>query len=139
MFGTDLDGDRFTAALDDGTARAAFEEDLARTREAGVRAFPTYRVVGPGANGWAPGSTSFDELGTALTSVAPSVERSSPPPMRRFVAEYDPVATREVAEVYELNDGKARQALQSFVDEGALRRERRGNGSFWHANEGGKD
>lgn len=131
-----LDVTEFTAALDDGTARAAFEDDLARTREAEVRAFPTYHVVGPAGDRRAPGFKSFEELATALSEVAPSLERTSPPPISRFVAEYGPVATREIAEVYQLDDGKARQALESLADDGTLRRERRGNGTFWHATHG---
>lgn len=134
-----LDVDEFTTALDDGTAQAAFEDDLSRTREAGVRAFPTYHIDGPVGERRASGFTSFDELAAALLSVAPTVKQSSPPPMQHFIAEYGPVATREVAEVYELDDGKARQVLESLVDDGTVRREVRGNGFFWYPNHGGDD
>lgn len=132
-----LDVDDFTASLDNGNAQAAFEDDLSRTRDAGVRAFPTYYIEGPAGEQRASGFTSFDELLAALTAVDPSLEQSSPPPMRQFIAEYEPVATREVAEVYELDDGKARQVLESLADDGAIRREQRGNGFFWHSNNGG--
>jgi len=134
-----LDVDEFTTALDDGTAQAAFEDDLSRTRDAGVRAFPTYHIRGPGGERRAAGFRSFEELTTALRAVDPSLEQSSPPPMRRFVAEYGPVATREVAAVYELDAGKARQVLASLVDDGTVRRESRGNGFFWRSNDGGGD
>ncbi|WP_255150192.1 DsbA family oxidoreductase [Halorarius halobius] len=133
-----LDVEAFTAALDDGTASAAFEADLRRTREAGVRAFPTYDVRGPDGERRLSGFTAFDQLVAALDAVAPSVEQSSPPPVRRFVREYGPVATREVGEVYQLDDGKTRQVLESLVEEGALRRERRGNGVFWDSAYGGE-
>lgn len=134
-----LDVDAFTTALDNGTARAAFEDDLSRTRDAGVRSFPTYHIDGPTGERRASGFTSFEELLAALRSVDSTLERSSPPPMRRFIAEYGPVATPEVAEVYELDDGKARQALESLVDDGTIRRESRGNGFFWHSNDGGEN
>jgi predicted DsbA family dithiol-disulfide isomerase len=132
-----LDVDAFTAALDDGSAREAFEADLDRTREAGVPAFPTYDVLGPAGERRLTGFKGFDALADALTDVAPGLERSSPPPMRTFIERYGPVATREVAEVYQLDDGKARQVLQSLGDEGFVRREARGNGAFWHAAVGG--
>jgi predicted DsbA family dithiol-disulfide isomerase len=132
-----LDADAFEAALDDGTAQAGFEADLDRTREAGVRAFPTYHVTGPAGERRLDGYQSFADLTAALDAVATSLERTSPPPVASFVAEYGPVATREVTEVYDLASGKARQTLQSLVDEGRLRRERRGTGFFWHA--GGAD
>lgn len=134
-----LDVEAFTAALEDGTAEEAFESDLERTREAGVRAFPTYHIEGPNGDRRLSGFRSFDELVAELNTVAPSLERTSPPPMRRFIEEYGPVATREIAEVYELEGGKARQAIQSLVDEGVVRRERRGNGSFWRATTGGEN
>jgi predicted DsbA family dithiol-disulfide isomerase len=134
-----LDVDDFTAALDDGTARAAFEDDLSRTRDAGVRAFPTYHVRGPSGSRRASGFASFDDLAAGLRSVAPSLEPSSPPPVRRFVAAYGPVATREVAEVYGLDDDHARQVLGSLADDGTLVRERRGTGLFWRTTDGGDD
>jgi hypothetical protein len=63
--------------------------------------------------------------------VAPHwLEAPSPPPVRRFVAEHGSVATREVAEVYGLDPGRARRTLESLVDDGHVRRERRGNGYF---------
>jgi len=127
-----LDVDRFRSALADGTARAGFEDDLSHTRESDVRAFPTYRIAGPGGERTAAGYQSFDDLATALSEVAPGLEQSSPPPVRQFVADYGPVATQEVAEVYDLARGKAEQTLQSLADDGVLRRERRGNGLFWH-------
>jgi putative protein-disulfide isomerase len=134
-----LDVDAFTAALDDGTARAAFEDDLERTRDAGVRAFPTYRLVGPAGEREAAGFTPYEELAEALLEVAPSLEPTSPPPVREFVDEYGPVATREVAEVYQHDLGKARQVLHSLVEAGAVSEDARGNGSFWTTRGRGDD
>ena len=42
-----LDVDLLVDAIEDGTARGAFEADLTRARAAGVRAFPSYRITGP--------------------------------------------------------------------------------------------
>lgn len=134
-----LDVEDFTAAPDDGTAQEAFEDDLSRTRGAGVRAFPTYHIDGPTGEPRASGFKEFDEFVAALMAVSTSLEQSSPPPMQQFVAEYGPVATREVAEVYELNECKAGQALQSLVDGETMRREPRSNGLFWHTDEGGNN
>ncbi|MBX0286850.1 DsbA family protein [Halomicroarcula sp. F28] len=126
-----LDVAAFERALEDGTAREQFETDLARTREAGVRAFPTYRVSGPEGERVAAGFQSYDQLQAALGEVAPELDRSAPPSVRAFVREFGPVATQEVAESCELDRGKARQVLQSLHGEGALRRDSRGNGVFW--------
>ena len=134
-----LDVQAFTTALDDGSARREFEADLSETRDAGVRAFPTYRIEGPEGERQVAGFQSFERLVDELTAVAPSLEASPAPPIREFVAEYGSVATREVAEVYDLSSGKARQMLESLVDDGHVRRERRGNGYFWHSTRGGEN
>lgn len=131
-----LDVDEFVTALDDGSARSEFEDDLSRTRAAGVRAFPTYHIVGPNGERQAAGFRSFDDLESDLAAVAPMIEQSSPPPIDQFVDKYGPVATREIAEVYEMGHGKARQTLESLADDGALDRESRGNGLFWNTQGG---
>jgi len=131
-----LDVAAFERALDDGTAREGFEADLARTRAAGVRAFPTYHVAGPDGEHRAAGFQSFAQLTDALETVAPSLDRSDPPSVREFLTDFGPVATQEVVETYGFQRGKARQVLQSLVDEGAASREPRGNGVFWDAGGG---
>jgi len=132
-----LNLDEFTTALDNGTAQAAFEQDLSRTRQAGVRAFPTYHIEGPAGEKQLSGFQSFEELAAVLKTVDPTLEQSSAPPVPQFIAEYEPVATQEVAEVYEFAHGKAQQVLGSFVDDESVRREARGNGFFWYSNNGG--
>jgi predicted DsbA family dithiol-disulfide isomerase len=128
-----LDVEEFEKSLDNGTARSEFQGDLSRTRDAGVRAFPTYLVKGPAGERQLSGFQSFDGLMTALSAVAPELEQSSPPSITQFVEEYGPVATQEVAEVYEFGFSEARQTLDALADDGVLRCEPRGNGVFWHA------
>lgn len=126
-----LDVDAFKDALDNGSARSEFEDDVSRTRAAGVRAFPTYRINGPKGSRTIVGFRSFGELETAVTAVDASLERSSPPPVAEFVSRFEPVATQEIAEVYELEGSKAKQVLHSLVDAGTLRRKKRVNRFFW--------
>jgi putative protein-disulfide isomerase len=126
-----LDLSEFTTALDNGQARSEFQNDLSRTRAAGVRAFPTYHIDGPAGDRQIGGFQSFDDLGDAVSAVAPALEQSSPPPIERFITEYGPVATQEVAEVYQVSRSKAHQTLQALSDESVLRCEPRGNGVFW--------
>jgi len=128
-----LDTQTFTTALDDGSARAEFEADLSVTRDAGVRAFPTYHLAGPAGERRLEGFQSFEQLDADLQDIAPSLESNPVPPIREFIAEYGSVATQEVAEVYDLSPGKARQSLASLTDAGYVRREQRGNGAFWHS------
>lgn len=127
-----LDVEEFETALDNGTTRSEFRRDLSRTRGAGVRAFPTYHVDGPAGERQLTGFQSFEGLVAALSAVAPALEQSSPPSIIQFVEDYGPVATQEVAEVYDLGFSKASQTLGALADDGVLRREPRGNGVFWH-------
>jgi len=131
-----LDVEAFRTALEDGSARAAFERDQRRLREAGVRSFPTYRLTGPDGTRQAAGFQSFDALSELLTSVAPGLESASPPPVAEFVAAYGPVATQEVAEVYELSRGKAHQTLASLHEAGAVAVDERPDCRFWIAPDG---
>jgi predicted DsbA family dithiol-disulfide isomerase len=128
-----LDVDAFVDTLENGTARAGFEADLARTRDAGVRAFPTYRIEGHDGERHATGFQSFEDLAGALSDVAPGLEQSAPPSVEQFVADYGPVATQEVAEVCGFDRPEARQRLASLAEDDRLSRESRGNGLFWRA------
>jgi len=83
------------------------------------------------------GFQSFDDLVDAVMAVTPSFEQSSPPPVEAFVSDYGSVATREVTEACELGYGKPRQTLRGLTDDGVMRRESRGNGSFWRPESGG--
>jgi putative protein-disulfide isomerase len=134
-----LDVGDFTTALDSGIARAEFEDDLSQTRTAGVQAFPTYHIDGPAGERQIGGFQSFDDLVETLSAVAPELQQSAVPPIEEFVAGYGPVATQEVAEVYELSRGKAQQTLDTLAEEGVLGREPRGNGWFWHATGSGEE
>jgi protein-disulfide isomerase-like protein with CxxC motif len=127
-----LDVDELKTALTDGTAQAEFEDDLSRTRAAGIRAFPTYHIDGPGGERRLDGFQMFNDLAETLTTVAPGLEQRSPPGIERFIAEYGPVATQEVAEVYDFDRGKATQTLQALAEDGTLRKDSRGNGLFWN-------
>lgn len=128
-----LDVDRFRAALDSDRARAAFERDRALTRERGATVFPSFLVEGPEGERLLRGSQPFDELAGALEAVAPGLERQEPRPLAEFVRSRGRVAAQEVAEVYGLDRGAAREALRGLEDEGHVRAERRGSGHFWTA------
>lgn len=126
-----LDVDEFKTVLTDGTAQAEFQDDLSRTRTAGIQAFPTYQIDGPGGKQRLEGFQSFNDLTDALTTVASGLEPQSPPSIEQFIAEYGPVATQEIAEVYDFGRGKATQTLHALAEDGTLRKDSRGNGLFW--------
>jgi predicted DsbA family dithiol-disulfide isomerase len=126
-----LDVPAFTTAVDDGSAKAEFQEDLEETRQSGVRAFPTYHVEGPDGERCVSGFQPFERIDAELHAVAPMLEQNELPQIREFIDRYDSVATQEVAEVYDLNYGEAYQILESLVDKNVIQSEKRGNGYLW--------
>jgi putative protein-disulfide isomerase len=128
-----LDVERFRAALSGGRARAAFEEDRTHMREAGATTFPTFRVAGDGDELLLRGSQPFAAVADAVETVAPDIERREPRSLAAFVEHYGPVATREVAEVYQVDDDEARQRLSELVADGRIEKTDRGAGFFWTA------
>lgn len=122
----------FVDTLESGRAREAFEQDRQRLHAAGVRSFPTYRVDGPNGREMVAGFQSFEDLAGTLDAVAPDLDRQEPRSIRHFVATYGPVATQEVAEVFDFTPGKATQVLDTLVADGVLRPDDRGaGGTFW--------
>ncbi|QLG60725.1 DsbA family protein [Halorarum salinum] len=128
-----LDVERFRAALHGDGARAAFEEDRKHARERGVTSFPTFRVTAGDDERWLAGSQPFDALAGALEAVEPDLDRRSPRPLPEFVEHHGPVATREVAEVYGLDDDEAGRRLNELAAAGTVSESERGTGSLWLA------
>lgn len=127
----DIDVGQFTEAFTDGPALEAFEADLRRTREYGVRGFPTFRIeVGDDVTTLS-GYRRFDQLEQALLELAPDLERRELPPVETFVNTYGYVASREVEEVYQWSPGKLEQVLNELTVRGELRSVNEGNGTFW--------
>jgi predicted DsbA family dithiol-disulfide isomerase len=126
-----LDVERFRAAFAGDRARAAFEEDRVHSREQGTTVFPTFRVEAGDDERQLAGSQSFDSLAEAIEAVAPDLERTPPRPLPKFVEQYSPVATREVAEVYNLSDDTARLRLEDLASAGRIEESIRGTGSLW--------
>ena len=127
----DLDVPAFEAALNGDRARTAFEEDRRWVRRHGATTFPTFRVEGEDSEQWLGGSQSFAALAGALETVDPSLERRDPRPLSDFVTEYSPVATQEVAEVYDRTRAAASERLRELEAAGEARALERGTGYLW--------
>lgn len=130
-----LDVNAFREAIDSGRAESAFEEDLRISRQRGVRGFPTFQIEAHDEATIVGGYQSFDSLERALVEFAPDIERRALPSVEGFVTAYGYVATREVAEVYEWDTGKAEQVLRELASTDVVRAVDRGNGTFWMPND----
>lgn len=129
MVGCDVG--RFIEDLDNGSAQDAFEADLRLTQEHGVRGFPSFRIEADGDATMLGGFQTSASLENALTELAPDLQRRDPPPVSAFITTYGYVATKEVAEVYGWDIGKAEQVLKELAATADIRAIDRGNGTFW--------
>ena len=136
-----LEVDAFRAALDDGSAEAAFRWDRDACRDHQVTGFPTFEVrAGDEAvsetvrlEGWQPWET-FDELlhklDPGLTPVAlPSPEAA----VRDLFRGHDRLATREIAAVLGGTDDDAEIVLEGLEERGDIVRRAVGKGLIWEA------
>lgn len=126
-----VDLDLFLRALEDGRAERAFRQDLTWMQRRGVRGFPTFELEVDGDARILGTYQPFERLERALLRRAPDLQPRELPPVPAFVDTYGYVATREVAEVYEVETRRAREALGRLEEAGTVRSVRRGNGIFW--------
>lgn len=130
-----LDPARFVAALDDGTAEAAFRADLDVCRSRGVTGFPTFEVgrgeVGVRIEGWQPWE-AFDET---LRKLEPGLRArrvdAAPRNALELLRRHGRCATREVAAVFGTTDDEAEILLEELEAKGEVRRREAGTGLMW--------
>lgn len=129
-----LDVARFLVALRDGSARAAFQRDLAETTRAGVRGFPAFLFEGDRAMkapGWMPLSGFREVLG--LVSGGQLLE--TPPPktaaaIAAFIHRHGRVTDREVTVTFDLGDAEWMALAPAVLSEEGVTVEPAGNGRF---------
>lgn len=126
-----LDETRLASDLASDHARAAFKENVQRTRESPVTAFPTFRIDGEDDTAWVQGNQPVEKFERAFDHLATDLDPIHPRPIREFIDHYGRVATQEVAEVYEIDVPKAEQVLKAMADRDRTRPIDRGNGRLW--------
>jgi len=132
-----LDADRFTKALEDGSAEKAFYEDLRECRGLGITGFPTFHIKNRQGEGiFLSGYRRFEAFERAFKELAGDalVKRrieATDGSIVAFIRRYGKVATREVAEVFNLTDQQADQKLGAIESKGVIERVEVGNGYFW--------
>ena len=132
--GLDLAG--FIGHLNDGSAEAAFREDLATTRRYGARGFPTFvfrygerEVMLRGSQRFAAMQAVIDTLsGGALRGRAPQRTRQS---LLDFIRTHRRVAPVELTTVFDLATDELESMLAGLTEVGLIRKVGAGNGYFW--------
>ena len=130
--GLDLAG--IARALDDGSAKRAFEADLAECRREGVTGFPTFVLHGAHTSvrieGYRPWE-EFEELLHGVTPAKPADVPAKGPAALAFLGRFGRCATREVAAVFGQSDDEAEILLDQLAADWSLVRREIGGGLFW--------
>lgn len=126
---------QFLLHLEDGSAEAAFREDLAITRKYGVRGFPTF-LIRYGEKEMMvrsfQDSTTFESLiksitGDAVKSQAPA---QTPEAVMNFIRRYGRVAPVEIEVAFRLNKESAERILEELEAQKLIKIIPAGNGFF---------
>jgi putative protein-disulfide isomerase len=130
-----LEVDGFARALEDGTAKQAFESDRKECERLGVTGFPTF-TIGTGEttarlNGWQPWEVFEDALRQVAPSLATDVWAPTEASLLRLLDTFDRCATREVAAVLGVTDDDAELLLEEAEGTGRITREAVGKGLVW--------
>lgn len=130
-----LDTDALARDIQNGAAEDRFHEDLEFVRQSRATALPSFRVAARGEETWIKGFQPFEALRDAIVQVAPSLQTYEPRPIPDLIAHHGRLATREIAEVYEMSVGRTMQALRSLQEAGIVSATAVGTGYFWSVSE----
>ena len=131
-----LDLASFLGHLHDGSAKAAFEEDLRRTTSLGVRGFPSFTVEYGDTRYLLRGYTSFNAFAAVIESatqgkVKPSPVTTTPEALLAFMEAHPRMAAEEVRQAFDLATvDDVREFVAPLVESGELEVHCAGNGWF---------
>jgi len=129
-----LDLAEIARALDDGSAKRAFEEDLAECRREAITGFPSFVLHGANSAVRVEGYRPWEEFEEALRGIAPAPSpgrASAEDTLRAFLGRYGRCATREVAAVLGESDDETELLLDELAVDGGVVRREIGGGLFW--------
>jgi len=126
---------KFAKALEDGSARQAFEADLAECRARGVTGFPTFDCgrsdVSLRIEGWQPWEALDDTLRKADPTLRPKEMPATPANAIALLRHYGRCATLEVAAAFGATDDEAELLLEDLDAVGKVFRREVGKGVMW--------
>lgn len=128
----------FIGHLNDGSAEAAFREDLETTRHYGARGFPTFVFRFGEREVMLRGSQSFASMQAVIDTLSGGVLQArvpqrSPDSLLSFIQIFGNAAPVELATVFDLTMGELESLLSGLTEKGQVHRVEKGNGYFWEA------
>ncbi len=125
----------FTRTLEDGTAEAAFHQDLDRCKERAVTGFPTFELSHGAASvrmeGWQPWDAFDEAIQNLDASLRIRPVDATPDEVRRLLQRFGRCATLEIAAILGVTDDEAEILLEELEARGSVTRREVGKGLFW--------
>ncbi len=132
-----IDVGRFLAALRDGSARSAFQADLAETARHGVRGFPAFLFEGD-RRMMVPGYLPYEGFHEVLDMVSggklvETIPEKTVEAIAGFVRRHGRVADREITVTFGLSDREWSALEPEVLETAGVEAEPAGNGRFLRA------
>lgn len=131
-----LDIGVFIGHLTDGSAEAAFREDMETTRRYNARGFPTFVFRYGEREIMLRGSQSFSAMQAVIDTLSggrfkPKAPQRTANNLLTFTRIFGNAAPIELATVFDLSPAEVASLLANFVQSGEVHRVDKGNGYFW--------
>lgn len=133
-----LDIGAFIGHLKDGSAEAAFRDDLETTRQYSARGFPTFVFRYGEREIMLRGYQSFAAMQAVIGTLSGDLLKATAPQktaeaLLGFIRIFGNAAPVELETVFDLSNQEVELRLADFVRTGIVRRVTKGNGFFWEA------
>ncbi|MDT4761085.1 DsbA family protein [Sphaerochaeta sp. PS] len=130
-----LDTDRFLTHFNDGSAEAAFQEDLAQTRAYDVQLFPTWLIRYKGKQTLMDNYHSVDDFRSAIEQLSQGEVKEThleagEDALMEFIRTYRNVALQEVMLAFELTEQQALNVVKTLETKRLVKVRPAGNGLF---------
>lgn len=137
-----LDLAAFIGHLDDGSAEGAFRADLEKTRQFGVRGFPSFHLSFGARALSLRGYQTFQSMLSVIDTLSEGALRWHAPTantegLLSFLHTFGRAAPVELKGVFDLDQSDLERELDALEAAGAIRRVPAGNGCFLEANASG--
>lgn len=130
-----LDIAKFIERFSNGSAEAAFEDDLRVMHSYGVRGFPTFLVKYGEQEILMRGYQSFDALKAVINSIAGDnineiIPEKSEDSVLQFINKYDRVAPVEIQSAFDYSEKELESLIKNLVSKDLIKTIPAGNGMF---------
>lgn len=130
-----IDTAEYQKHLEDGSAKQALEEDIAKCQRIGVSGFPTIMLEYGGKQGVISGYQTYDRLLAAVRQISNGTvevkeKEASLETVCAFISQFERVAKNELKLAFNLEEDSLSEIVEKLTASGAYVRENRGDSYF---------